>query len=97
MVRKARNIRAALYTVDLIPRGELMSRVHVKNVNWEKDFIDVDKDPLIALNRRYLELVKSGRYDLVRLGECYHRALMAHVVDKVQNAIEVMIKCYEGE
>ena len=92
--RKARNIKAALYSAELIPRENLMSRVHVRNVNWEKDFIDVDKDPLIVLNRRYLELVKSGRYDLVKLGECYHRALMRHIVDKTQNTVEIMLKCY---
>ena len=94
MARRARNIRAALYTLDLFPRGNMESKVHVRNVVWEKDFIDVDKDPLITLNRRYLELVKSGRYDLLKLGKCYHEALMRHIVDGAQNTVEIMIKCY---
>ena len=94
MARKTRDIRAALYSMELILRENLMSRVHVRNVNWSKEFADPSTDPIIVLNRRYLELVKSGRYDLIRLGRCYHEALMRHIVDGAQNTVEIMIKCY---
>ena len=94
MARKARDIRAALYSMELIPRGNMESRVHVRNVNWKKEIADPSTDPVIVLTNRYLAMVRSGKYDLVKLGECYHRALMNHIVDKTQNTVEVMIKCY---
>ena len=94
MVRKAKNIVAALYTLDLFPRENMESKVHVKNLGWKKEIADPSTDPVIVLNRRYLELIKSGRYDLIRLGRCYHEALMRHIVDGVQNTVEIMLKCY---
>ena len=95
MARKTRDIRAALYTVDLIPRGELKSRVHVRNMNWKKEIADPSTDPVIVLTNRYVAMARSGRYDLLKLGRCYHKALMAYITERAQNLVELMVKCYE--
>ena len=88
------DIRAALYTSDLIPRGELKSRVHVKNMNWTKEKVDPSTDPVITLTNRYVAMARSGKYDLLKLGRCYHKALMAYITERAQNLVEIMIKCY---
>lgn len=97
MVRaRTMNIIAALYTSDLIPRGELKSRVHVRNMDWTKEKVDPSTDPVITLTSRYVAMARSGRYDLLKLGRCYHRALMAYITERAQNLVELMIKCYHG-
>ena len=92
--RKIMNIKAALYTVELIPRDNLVSKVHVVNMNWSKETADPSTDPVIMLNNRYLAMVRSGKYDLLRLGECYRKALSAYMIDRVQNTVEIMVRCY---
>ena len=92
--RRTMNIKTGLYTMDLFPRENMVSKVHVRNTNWTKEVVDPSTDPVITLNNRYLALVKSGKYDLLRLGECYRKALSAYMVDRVQNTVEIMVRCY---
>ena len=87
------DIRAALYKSDLTPRV-LKSIVHVKNMNWTKEKVDPSTDPVITLTNRYVAMARSGRYDLLKLGRCYDKALMAYITERAQNLVEIMTKCY---
>ena len=90
------DIRTALYKSDLTPHV-LKSRVHVKNMNWTKEKADPSTDPVITLTSRYVAMVRSGKYDLLKLGKCYHKALMAYITERAQNLVELMIKCYNND
>mgnify|MGYP001770688809 FL=1 len=90
------DIRTALYKSDLTPRV-LKSIVHVKNMNWTKEKADPSTDPVIVLTNRYVAMARSGRYDLLKLGRCYHKALMAYITERAQNLVEIMLRCYNND